>query len=65
MQNFALVRIELHEVCTDSPFKPVHFTLDGSTLLQCISCTTQLGFLGKLAESALSPTVHVADKDIK
>jgi len=49
LQNFVLGLIALHDVCMDSPFKPEHVTLDGSTSLQCISCTTQLGVLVKLA----------------
>lgn len=35
------------------------------TSLQHVDCTTQLDVIGKLAESTLSPTAYVADKDIE
>ena len=45
--------------------RPVQVPLNGIPSLQRINHTTQLGVVGKLAEGALGPTVHVTDKDIK
>ena len=47
------------------PLKPVKVPLDGIPSLQCVNRTTQLGVIDKLAEGALNPTVHVADKEVK
>ncbi|GAB0197840.1 hypothetical protein GRJ2_002249400 [Grus japonensis] len=47
------------------PLKPVKVRLDGIPSLQHVDCITQLGVVGKLAEGALDPIVHVADKDVK
>ncbi|KAK4808881.1 hypothetical protein QYF61_007996 [Mycteria americana] len=65
VQNFALGLVELHEVRTGPPLKPVQVPLDGIPSLQRVDCTTQLGVVGKLAEGALNPTVHVTAKDVK
>ncbi|KAK4831319.1 hypothetical protein QYF61_016808 [Mycteria americana] len=62
VQVLALGLVELPEVCTGPPLKPVKVPLDGIPSLQCVDCTTQLGVIGKLAEGALNPTVHVTDK---
>lgn len=45
--------------------KPVCIPLGGISSFQCFSCTTWLGVTGKLAESVLSPTVHISEKDVK
>jgi len=65
VQDLALALVELHEVHTGAPLQPVKVPLNGIPSLQCVNHTTQLGAVGKIAEDALSPTVHVADKDIK
>ena len=65
MQHLALGLVELHEVHAGPPLQPVKVPLNGIPSLQRVNQTTQLGVVGKLAEGALSPTVHVADKDIK
>ena len=62
LQGLALGLVELHEVRTGSPLKPVKVCLDGSPSLQSVDCTTQFSVIGKLAEAALNPTVHVANK---
>ncbi|KAK4818782.1 hypothetical protein QYF61_019128, partial [Mycteria americana] len=64
-QDLALGLAELHEVRTGPPLKPVNVPLDGIPSLQRVDHTTQLGVIGKLAEGALNPTVHVTDKDVK
>ncbi|KAK4829839.1 hypothetical protein QYF61_006849 [Mycteria americana] len=47
----------------------MRFTSQGSSVcipsFNCINCTSQLGVICKLAESALNPTVYVTDEDIK
>lgn len=61
MQNLALGPVELPEECTGLPLKAVKLDgelspLDGE-LLQRV--------FGKLAEGALNPTAHVANKDVR
>ncbi|KAK4831337.1 hypothetical protein QYF61_017468 [Mycteria americana] len=65
VQDLALGPVELHEVRTGPPLKPVRVPLEGIPSLWHVNSTTQLGDIGKLAEGALNPTVHVADKDVK
>ncbi|GAB0192530.1 hypothetical protein GRJ2_001718300 [Grus japonensis] len=49
----------------DPPLQPVKVLLDGIPSLQSIDHTTQLGVVSNLAEGALDPAVHIADKDVK
>jgi len=63
VQGLALGLVELPAVHTGPPLQPVQVPLDGIPSLQHVSNTTQLGVIGKLVESALSPTVHVAEKE--
>ncbi|KAK4824932.1 hypothetical protein QYF61_021552 [Mycteria americana] len=65
VQDLALGLVELHEVHTGPPLKPVKVPLDGTPSLQHVDRTTQLGVVGKLAEGALNSPVHVTDKDVK
>lgn len=53
VQNPALVLVELHEVLKGLPLKPVQVLLDGTSLLECVSHTTQLGVMSKISEGAL------------
>jgi len=53
VQDLALDLVELHEVHMRPRLKPVNLPLHG--ILQCV---------GKL-ESALNPTVHVTENDVK
>ncbi|KAK4805791.1 hypothetical protein QYF61_000397, partial [Mycteria americana] len=62
-QHLALGLVELHEVCTGPPLKPVKVPLDSIPSLQRVDRTTQLDVVGKIPEGALNPTAHVADKD--
>lgn len=64
LQDLAFGLVELHEVGTDAPPEPVKVPLDVTLSLQHVSCTKQFG-VGKLAEGALNPTVHAADKDVE
>lgn len=50
----ALGLIELHEVHTGSPLKPVRVPLVGSPSLQHVSCTPRLCVVGSVAEGALT-----------
>ncbi|KAK4827673.1 hypothetical protein QYF61_020484 [Mycteria americana] len=63
VQDLALGLVEPHEVRMGPPLKPVKVPLDGIPSLQCVDHTTQLGVVSKVAEGALDPTVHVADKE--
>ncbi|PKU46357.1 rna-directed dna polymerase from mobile element jockey- hypothetical protein [Limosa lapponica baueri] len=65
VQNLALGLAELHEVCTGLPFKLVWVPLDGIPSFQHVNYTTEFGVIGKLAEDALNPTLHVSDKDVE
>ncbi|GAB0180669.1 cAMP-dependent protein kinase inhibitor alpha [Grus japonensis] len=65
VQNLALGLVEPHEVHMGLLLKLVQVPLDGILSLRHVNHTTQLGVICKLAESALNPTVHVTDEDIK
>jgi len=65
VQDLALSHVELHEVHTGPPLQPVKVPLDAILSLHCVDSTTQIGVVSKLAEGALNPTVHVANKDVK
>jgi len=65
MKELAPGLVELHAVHTGPPLQPVKVPLNGIPSLQSVNHTTQLVVVGKLDEGALSPTVHVASKDIK
>ncbi|KAK4827472.1 hypothetical protein QYF61_018708 [Mycteria americana] len=65
VKDLALGLVELHEVRTGPPLKPVKVPLDGIPSLRRVNRTTQLGVVRKFAEGALNPTVHVTNKDIK
>jgi len=56
MQDLALGLAEPHEVHTGALLKLVQVPLDGILSFWCISCTTQLGVICKLAEGALDLT---------
>ena len=64
VQDLALGLVQLHEVRTGPPLKAVQVPLGGIPCLQPVDHTTQLGVVGRLAEGAPSPTVHVASKDV-
>ena len=63
-QDLALGLVEPHEVHTGPPLQPAQVPPDGIPSLQRLNHTTQLGVIGKLAEGALDPTVHVTNKDV-
>jgi len=65
VQDLVLGLAELHAVHTGPPLQPVKVPLNGIPSLQSVNHTTQLGVIGKLAEGALGPTVHVTNKDIE
>ena len=65
MQDLALVFVEPHDVFLGPLLEPVQVSLNGIPSLWCVDCTTQLGVISKLAESALDATVNVTDEDIK
>jgi len=57
--------VELHGVHAGPPLQSVKVPLNGIPSLQRVNHTTQLGVIGRVAEGALSPTVYIANKDIK
>jgi len=52
-QDLALGLVEPLEVHTGPFFKLVQVLLDGILSFWCVNCSTQLGFICKLAEGAL------------
>ncbi|KAF4794471.1 hypothetical protein TURU_101855 [Turdus rufiventris] len=65
VQDLALGLVELHEVHTGPPLKPVQVPLNAIPSLLCVNRATQLGVIGELAEDTLGPTVHVTNKDVE
>ena len=64
-QDIELGLLELHEVCMSPLLEPVRVPLDCIPSHQDVDCISQLCVIGKLAEGAFNPTVHVTDKDVK
>jgi len=54
VQDFALGLVEPHEVHIGPPLQLVQVTLDDISSFWHVNCTTQLGVIFKLAESALN-----------
>jgi len=65
VQDLALGLVELVEVHKGPLLKLVQVPLDGIPSFWCVSCTTQLGVICKLAEGACNAAVCVTDEDIK
>lgn len=64
MQDLVLGLVEVYEVHTGPALKPVKVPLDGIPS-SGLSTTTHFGVIGKLVAGALSPSVHVANRDVK
>ena len=62
MQSRILPFVELHEVFFCPSLQPVKVPLNGSTALWCISHSSQLRIIGKLAEGALCPLIQATDE---
>jgi len=45
--------------------KPVQVLLDGVPSFYSINCTTQLGVISKIVETALDPIIYVIDNDVE
>ena len=60
MQDPALGLAEPHDVCPGPRLQLVQVPADNILSFWCVSCTTQLGVICKLAEGALDPTVCVS-----
>ena len=65
MQDHALGLVEPHDVHMGPLLELVQVPLDGIPSFWCVSCSTQLGIICKLAEGALSVTVYVIDENVK
>ena len=48
-----------------SLFKPVQVPLDGVPSFYCVNCTSQLGVIRNLVDSALNPAIYFIDKDVE
>ncbi|KAK4816292.1 LOW QUALITY PROTEIN: hypothetical protein QYF61_014590 [Mycteria americana] len=64
-QDPALGLVEPHEVHTGPLLQLVQVPLDDILSFWCVSCTTQLGVICKLAEGALDLAVNVIDENIE
>ncbi|KAK4816343.1 LOW QUALITY PROTEIN: hypothetical protein QYF61_015657 [Mycteria americana] len=64
-QDPALGLVEPHEVHTGPLLQLVQVPLDDIPSFWCVSCTTQLGVICKLAEGALDLSVNVTDENIE
>ncbi|KAJ7409912.1 hypothetical protein WISP_111561 [Willisornis vidua] len=60
-----VVLTNVREISTDTVLKLVQFPLDGILSFRYVNCTTQFGVICKFAESALNPTAHVINENIK
>lgn len=65
VQDLALGVVGLNDIYAGPLPKPVKVPLDGILSFQHTEHTTELGIVSKLAESALSPTVRIADKSVE
>jgi len=65
MQDLALGPVEPLEVLTGPFFELVLVPLDVIPSFWCVSCTTQLGVICKLAKGSLNPAVYVIDENVK
>lgn len=64
VQHLAFGLVDLNEVHTGPPLKPIQVPLDGITSLLHFDHTKQLGVICKLAGHALNSTVCVTNKDV-
>ncbi|KAK4824907.1 LOW QUALITY PROTEIN: hypothetical protein QYF61_021422 [Mycteria americana] len=64
-QDPAFGLVEPHEVHTGPLLQLVQVPLDDIMSFWCVNCTTQLGVICKLAESALNLAVYVIDENIE
>jgi len=65
VQDPALALDEPHEVHMGPLVELVQVPLDGVLSLGRVDCTTRLGVICRLVESAIDPAVRVIDEDIK
>ncbi|KAK4832039.1 hypothetical protein QYF61_020554 [Mycteria americana] len=65
VQDFALFLVELHEIPVGPLLQPVEVPLNGSTVIWCISHSSQFGVICKLAESTLYPVIQMINEDVK
>lgn len=63
MQDLVLGLVDLKKILSGPCLQPVQAPVDGISSLQRVDCTSQLGVVCTLAEGALNPTAHIADKD--
>jgi len=59
LQDPVLGLVSFHEVLTGKSLKLVKAPVDGIPSLPRVNCTTQLGVISKLTETALNHTVYV------
>ena len=62
VQDPTLAFVELHQILLCPALQPVQVSLNGSTAFWCVSPSSQLGVISKLAGSALSLLIQVTDE---
>jgi len=65
MQGLVLEFIEPQEVHLSQLLKPFYISLNGIPPLEYVNYSTQLGFICKLAEGVVNPTVNVSNEGVK
>lgn len=63
--DLALGLVQLHEVSTGPPFKPVKLLLDGIFSVQNFDTKLCGAVICKLSEGMLNPTIHITNENIK
>ena len=63
VQGCTLALVEPQQVPLCSTLQPVQLLLNGSTALRCVSHSSQLCIISKLAEGGLYPFLQVVDED--
>ena len=65
VQDSTLALVEPHQVPLCPTLQPVQVSLNGSTAFWCVSHSSQLHIIRKLAEGAIYPSIQVTDEDVK
>lgn len=65
VQGSALLLVESHQVPLHSSLQTVQVLLNSSTSFWCVSYSSQIHIVSKLAEGALYPVIQVVVGDIE
>ncbi|XP_048788485.1 uncharacterized protein LOC125687398 [Lagopus muta] len=65
MQDSTLAFVKPHPVSFCPALQPIQVLLNGSTAFRCVSQSSQLRIIGKLAEGGHYPLIKVIDEDVE